>query len=433
MSYELSVPADLSAVRAALGVKPKLQLVATRCQLPTDPATDSGGTSINHDTRTVHRIGPSDVTGLRLLLANMYTSAVDEVDGPNTIAYRAALEIWLTDQGNGQTRPFTFGGNPLATIDGKTSFFQSDPIETPLLANTSFNLRQNIAITSGQTVPVGLLPIQTGMTFPTSNIELAGPERTTRAAGATAVYSTGAFTGAGTACFSPVGIIGYPTKPIPAVVIDGHSIAYGQADTGTSLTAGQSIGYCARGMMLPNGTMLPFTVVAKPGAAVYPFNVQSGRYANNVMRRRLGPLEYATDVINDDLTNDIQSGSFSLAAIQAACLKKWAYQKAFGVRITQVKVLPRTDASNNPITNFTTGSLRDQINSWIDTQVGGGLLDDVIDLNAYLEDPANHSKWLPAYLPTDGVHPLTAANIAAAAGVQAWAVRLAQSYGLPTS
>ncbi len=74
---------------------------------------------------------------------------------------------------------------------------------------------------------------------------------------------------------------------------------------------------------------------------------------------------------------------------------------------------------------FQPGGLRDQLNVWISTQVGQGLLDDYIDPNPYVEDPAKPGCWLPSVvLATDLVHPAAAGHQAAAIAVQAWARRI---------
>jgi lysophospholipase L1-like esterase len=86
-----------------------------------------------------------------------------------------------------------------------------------------------------------------------------------------------------------------------------------------------------------------------------------------------------------------------------------------------------TSASDQtPFAGFTVGGVRDQFNTWVKTQVGGGVLDAYIDVNQYVEDQANPGCWLTNgtinYPSVDGVHPTQALHILAAQAVNTWAL-----------
>src|SRR5262249_9148167 len=106
------------------------------------------------------------------------------------------------------------------------------------------------------------------------------------------------------------------------------------------------------------------------------------------------------------------------------------------LKVAQSLIMPRTTSSDSwataanqtSVSGFGVGELRDQFNAWVLTQVGGGLLDVVIDPNPYVEDQSHPSKWISNnsanYPTTDGVHPSSALHILAAQAVNSWALTI---------
>ena len=151
-------------------------------------------------------------------------------------------------------------------------------------------------------------------------------------------------------------------------------------------------------------------------------------------------LKYFTHAIIELGCNDI-SGGASLSTVQnyliAMCNEIKSYIGPYGksIHIAVMKISPRADSTNlyvdlagqTPRTPFTPGGIRDQYNTWLDTQKGV-LFEDLIDPNPYWESSPGSGLWVvngtANYPTTDGTHPRGALHIAAAQAVNTWAQTL---------
>ncbi len=425
----LLVPPGSAAARApgvvAQEAKRSLSVISGKGRFPDalgGGASDANNT--NCDVRLACRNGLAPATNIRLAFANVVAAAAIDADGPNPITVRAAIEI---AEAPGITVPVTFGGSLSATLDPKAGVVISDPVGITLAPGQLFAVRTNVTVTSGQQFPIGYV-VQAGSLV---GSEAAVSENSLRNTSASVVYNTGFFAGTAVPGYSPIAILGETAYPASSVGLFGDSILNATGDSvSVGLIRGQSAGFGARGLLLPNGGLIPHVQLSRGGQGLNGF---STALAGLDIHRRLFAANYVTDVLCHMGTNDIASGA-TFAGMQASYKKFWAHFKYRGKRVTQSLIMPRVTgtytsaAGQTPIAGFEPGGIRDQTNAWIKTQVGQGLLDDVIDTNPYVEDQANPGRWASpggvAYT-ADGVHPSNPAHIAAAQAVQAWAVKLA--------
>ena len=203
-------------------------------------------------------------------------------------------------------------------------------------------------------------------------------------------------------------LVGTPPKNVPSVVIAGDSL-----DAGSNDSAGDgngNYGPVQRGLWTAGagGLPMPSLNVACPGEKVSQAVAGShvGRFA--VMR-------FASHVISNYGTNDILAAN-SFATVSANLTAFWAVARFYGVKIYQLKIIPRTTstdgwatpANQGYQTGFAPGGVRDQVNTFITQSLAAGLIDGVVDLTPAVEDPANHGKWLTNgtadWLTNDGTH-----------------------------
>lgn len=348
---------------------------------------NSGTTLTRQETRMKIFFGPAPVRDIQLIFTNFTepTGTAPEIAGPNPITIEAALET-ITPVG---FVTVTFGGAPTYTIQ-PGGFVISDPIPLDFAANGQAWLRTGLTVTAGQSWP------RTSMFAITGESMYESTEATSQvqATGAMVARTTGVTGGGG---YIPLAITGVASKPLVSVALVGDSIMAGTVGDGSDNTNGLR-GMYARGLKLDDGSIIPYTLLARASEkAEYNVNVKG-------YRRRMA-LNYATHAIINFGTNDIAGGA-SLATTQGYLTEMWAGMKSRNIKVYQALILPRTNAGNTaPVANFTVGSIRDQLNTWIRAQVAAGVIDGLIDTNAIAESTVTPGLWANSAWTTDGTHP----------------------------
>ena len=349
-------------------------------------------------------IGTGDVTDLRYLFQNVVADGTQpETAGPNDINVSAAFE----DSGASVNIPMQFNGAVKGLITPGARML-TDSAGIDLAGMSTGFVRTGIDVAAAAHWPRTAFFVSTGL----GDYQVEGPAATTQ------VFSTGSLTvpgsgGTAAAGFLPTCILGYTQKYTPAVAIIGDSIAAGTIGD-TSDTVNASRGIIARGLWATdNSWVIPHTMMCRASERAFWLQGFNGT-------RRKSLLEYHTHAIIDYVTNDIVAGS-SAANIEAYLSNIWQACKRRGLQVWQMLCLPRTTYPGNvPAANFDSGGIRDQVNTWIVSQVGQGLLDGYIDPNPILESQTTHGTWANIGTDTaDGTHPNNVGAVKAAAAFRA--------------
>lgn len=370
---------------------------------------NSGTTYSRGEHRMKIFFGNTPSRDIQLVFTNFQsTGSAAEVVGPNAITVEAALETispsaFVTVTFNGATSVSIPAGGTVV----------SDPVPLTFAANAQAWLRTGVVVTVGQSWP------RTSMFAISGEAMYESTEATSQvqATGAMAARTTGVTAGGG---YIPIAIIGKTADPIPAVALVGDSIMAGTVGDSSSSTTGLR-GLFAKGLVLPNGTTLPFTLLAR-ASEQGAFSTGIGNY------RRRHSLDYCTHAIVNYGTNDI-AASATLVQIQGYLTEIWASLKARNLKVYQALILPRVTSSDSyatvvnqtPATGFAKNGVRDQLNAWIRLQVGT-LIDGIIDLNVVAEDQTLGNRWVANgqanSITADGIHPNIAGCLTLAPVVQ---------------
>lgn len=392
----------------------RLQLVGHRGHQATATwgAGIYGRSDIRSETRMRFRTGPYPATEVRFVFANWW-DASGETDIANPVQVDAALEgaSWL--------QPIRFNGAKGVSMPAGAGLLVSDPVSASLDADTLYYAR------AGGSVSDSSLPIPSNLAA-----NYAGDDGYVSPAPTSQVYATGALTtpsgGASAGGFGPTAIVGVPTRPHPAIAVQGDSIFNGTGDTSDGIG---NAGYGQRGLAaVPwNGGVYQFPYVALTrGGDTLAANQLGGS------DRKFGLYRYCTHLLCDLGSNDIANGA-TLSAMQANAQAIWKLAKDAGLTTAHCLITPHTTSTDSyataahqtPVSGFTVGGVRDQFNAWLKAQAGHGLLDAAIDPNPYVEDAAHPGLWITTgaanYPTADGIHPSAALHAAASAAVRAWA------------
>lgn len=421
------LPGGAGTLGGQRGLLPPLrpQLVASRCAVPT--SSWGNGASSRTDTLSENRkklfIGPSDVTDLQVAACGYYlkSDATGEHALGNDYSWTAALEL---GDGSASFKLYANGVAEMNVPDGCPAVLTDPAFGVDFAAGAAFFLRQRMAVASSAN---DLFP-SSSQSATTAESGYVAPS------GATVVYGTGAIsTVSGGASFGgalPLLVIGRPKTPHCSVIINGDSISVGNNDTVNNTTGAYA--FIARGLDNVNGFTIPYQWCGVGGDKLAE-DISANEW------RKYWSYQFATHVIFEKSTNDIAAGT-SLATLQSLAIAEWTRAKRtigpYGkpLQTMHTKVMPRTTSTDSwatagnqtPATGFGVGGVRDQFNAWLDTQVGGGLLDAVIDPNPAVEDPNNHGCWITNgsanYGTTDGIHPNNVLHVAAAAYINNWAL-----------
>lgn len=407
----------------------KPQIVTTRGTLANFawPGTEFGRTDIRFESRNVYPVGCQNVSMLQIGQPGFIISGTGETALTNDYYWESAFEI---DSPVTYNSNYVFGAN-LATILNNCPLMITDPpTGYNIAAGGYFYVRQSVSINNiNQFMPVGA-----GATVTNFG---AGDQGYLSASTTSQIQGTGSLSapsgGASANNISPALILGVPVAPMAAVIIVGDSIADG---TGDVSDGNGNEGFIQRGLWNSKtiGSNTYATPWAKQTVGGWSLFYNTVQYSPNMRTF----WRYCTHIINELGNNDPGNG-ITFSAIQTFLTNLWRAQKTvigpYGkpLGVAQCLLFPRTTstdswataANQTAVTNYGIGQVRDQVNAWILTQVGNGILDIVIDLNQYVEDPSNHGKWLTngvANHPTaDGIHPSSAFHILCAQAVNTWA------------
>lgn len=375
--------------------KGRLQIVGTRGIVPSN-STGGGATNYtNFESQLLANLGKRDVRSIALAYCNYYKST-----GENPIGNGYALNASLVGTLSGATVPvpITFGGARALNVAPGAAIVISDEIPAMLAAGSLLRVRSSATVASGELVAGGHRFRRSGEIYSESLDALDANFYITSGLSTTGVNAA---TEKG---FGPLAILGVPEEPIPAVVIWGDSIQFGQGDSHDTTTG--ALGYVERGLTNVDGNFIPWSNISRTGETL--------NNAKDQWFRQRAILPYATHAICGLGNNSIGAGT-TLATMQAEALVQWLACRRAGLKIYQANAGPRTDAGNTTVTpGFGTSETRGQWNAWLLTKVADGTIDGVIDVNSVWADPANPDKWRPEYTGSDGTHPPSVAHIAAA-------------------
>lgn len=393
-----------------------LQVVAHRGILPGAIILGSAASNITlGESRIPVVTGPERVSDLRLAFTGFYVlaGASGETDNPNDMTVRGGIEY--TAVSAAAKTPYI--GDFDIVVKAGIGHVVTEPVGYTVTANSTIYIQMSTAITSGQSFPATQLSGTNSIGY-TSSL----------AASASQVGTVGPWSGTSRTsnyAATPVAILGRPEKPFPSVAIIGDSIGDGSGESGAADDNG-NYGWVCRGLtgVGTNSRTIPYIRITKAGEAAVNFT-------NGKAQRRCALIQYVSHVISQLGTND--AAGANLAACQARLKAVWIEAKARNKKVVQCLLMPRTTstdswataANQSPVSGFEVGGVRDQLNAWIITQVGQGLLDGYIDPNPYVENQTTRGVWITTgaanYPTTDGVHPTTALHVLAAAAVRAWA------------
>ncbi len=399
------------------GKNPKLQLVAHRGILP--GAVLQGGGANNYtlgETLMLCKVGRKRVSDVRLAFAGFYvqSGANGEAVNPYDIIVRGAFQ-----QTTPSIAPRTpFNGSFDITIKKGVSHIITDPLGLNFAAGESIKVQMSTYVNSTETWPASQLSQSESVQYVSTLADSSSQVGTTSAWSGTSRASN--YTA------GPVAILGVPEEPFPSVAVLGDSIADGSGESGAGDGFG-NYGWVCRGLynVGVDNDAIPYTRLTMAGDAALT-------YYNGGGYRRLALLQYASDVINQLGSNDVVGQD--LAACKERLTFIWTAARARGKRVFQCLVMPRTTgayhsaATQKPVAGFERGGVRDQLNDWIRSQVGKGLLDDIIDPNPYVQDPDYPDRWRSSEgaLTADGVHCNTPGHLAASQASR----KYAGTYGL---
>ncbi len=413
---------------AALSRAGKPQVIGHRLIIPRSTFASSSPNTLQHESRINIRIGPVDATQIQLGYCGWFdqeSGGTGEANLTTTGTLSSALEITSPVA---LAIPARFGGSLTAPLNAGETLLLTDPIPVTLSANTSYWAQSGYKVLSaGDVIPIGERGYSTASGRVDAGFRSSGAATQVGTAGTWATPSGGSSSTDG---FGPSLIIGIPKKPTVAVMLFGDSIISGQGDVTDTFG---NIGYVARavGNMDASHNVVPYHYICRAGN-----RLSYEAYNPSYRKRRF--FQYFTHVICNLGVNDI-SNATSLATMQGLYLALWKEFKDAGLNVTQMLITVKNSSSDSWATlanqtftggnvPFQPGGIRDQVNAWILTQVGLGLLDQVVDPNPYLLDPATN-KWLvngaANYATTDGTHPTTAFHQAVATNASLpWAQRL---------
>lgn len=336
------------------------------------------------------------ISNIRLIYANDYNASGGEVYPTNDITIKSALE----NPAGTITVPVTFDGQTSKVIKpGKLAF--SDKILPADFGLAEFPANWN-------PYPRTECDIPSGGKWPWNNI--SGPARPAGTAivhcsssDVSQVNNTGAFTvpAGGTAItyagFGVVGIIGeYVDEPDIAIYLDDTSIGEGLSDTIYNGTTGG--GHIKRGIAAVG--QIPWVNCCRSGAQAVNWTTAGKRNTN---RKIL--MGFCTHMYSGNGTNDLLA--YTTAETYTALQAKYAdfRARAKGAKyILQAPIIPRTDNTNTPLTDYGVGEERDIFNAYVLAQTGKtNCHDDFVDLNSIMDNGS--AGWANTGWQTDWIHP----------------------------
>lgn len=336
------------------------------------------------------------------------------VAAPNAFTLSAAIEY------SGVSYPLTFGGNPTVSLSSAANWVDSDPV-AGLTIPSGATAYCRVELTVGSTsdvVPAGEFAYPGS--YAVEQVILGGTTSQVSATGAMTAGASGGGSLAGFANEFPYSamalVCAQPSASSKSILGIGMSITDGVvASYDTAPDAAGNVGWFAKGSYAAG---LPFTKMTR-GSNQIRWCIPA--YAGDAYT---APMDNSSHVVLDIFTNDIANGAQSLAQIQANALTMVAAARTAKAKVYIVKILPRTNSSNVPVTGFAPGGIREQFNTWLDTKVADGTIDGVIDFNPLVESGSTGTWSDYANQTYEGVHPKPAVFTAMASQFQAWCAAL---------
>lgn len=410
MSYELTVAADLAAVRRAMGAPGRELCVGTRAGI--NGAGQSNGTNLQFNTMTCHYI-PIACSRVKLVYEGFYVSqGAAEADQSPDLTIKVGFRPAGASPGKTSpnapnllvSRRVTFGGSVSGVVMGQTTGVSgsadlvSDPQPFWFPANTLITIQTYAVLASGQ--------------YWRGRAVVNGPgERNEEGVTVTDQSISGGIAGNGNWSIAPNLIVGVPDNAAArAVAIIGDSIADGTGDT-ASYTTGV-IGYIERGL----GIDVPNAKFSRGGTKLSNWGTRG--YSQLAMIGR-----YFTDAIIELGINDVGAAD-SLATMQANFEKISAPLQAMGVKVHGATLTPYTTSTDSWATTANqtvtaNEAVRVAYNDWLRTMPLN--IASVIEAADIAETSRNSGKWKVTgaanYATGDGVHPSSAMHVLMGAAV----------------
>jgi hypothetical protein len=221
--------------------------------------------------------------------------------------------------------------------------------------------------------------------------------------------------GAGTRIPMPSAILGLARQPEASrsVALIGDSLLMGYLDTPID---GHLKGFAVRG---PEYEDVRYRRVQQGGDRMAFWTAANAT-------KRIALVQPATTVFCDLGSNDLANGA-TLAQLQAAALVTWTQLGAQGAKVHQWTLLPKTTSTDSWATKanqtpvapaFAAGGTRQLFNAWLragaSTVINGNTvtfgqsghpLTGVVDISATVEDATDSNYWKTPGWTTDGAHP----------------------------
>ena len=326
-------------------------------------STMSDGVAVCMNSR-YQFVSPISAYSLAPTYVNYMNSGGGEVDGPNPITVRAAIE-WAS----GLILPLRFNGTRNAVIEpGGTA--TPDPLGITILAGQSYWVRTLVSVNAGEKWP--LLASRFGSAGITQHSEYT--DRTLSGTISDAAIFRG---------YGPVQILAHPNTPgQPTIGLPGDSIYAGSNDGDTGWPTRWLNGkFCMQNVSYSNSRLNHWGL---PSTSNW---------------RRAPLLDPCTDILFGLAVNDFITGQVTtLAGIQERFIAAWSRWLAQGKRVHLSTILPATTSSNGWTnsagqTPLSWESLRVAANDWIRTTALSLGITTVIDAADVAETSRNSGIW----------------------------------------
>ncbi|WP_165184732.1 hypothetical protein [Caulobacter soli] len=411
------MPALVGARRPALLTPQKSNLkllnIGTRGEWPT-VRIQSANTSYESFRGRVKLAIPVACKRFKTVDVGFYVN-VAEVALGNDVAAEFAIEI--------PTAPITtpqrvrYGGSTSTIIPDGAAEHTSDWIEASWFGLTEFPAGLEYWRRWDMRVPQGGWYLQ-----PTVNSSLINGEGSTFVAAATAstLLSTGATYGSGNYSHVPVMVLAEVPASTISVWGDGDSIMILSNDNFGD-GSGNGGGWFRRGLYSVNGARIPNTNAGRGSTQISHF------VASHSKRAQL--WKYTNRRVSHYGTNDFVSGARTAAAIFAdhVAMAREYKLSVPGGKNTISAILPRANTSDagatvagqtfpGVLSVFAAGGIgRDPLNALLQGAVGGGWIDEFMDLSPAIADATFPDRWKAPGYTIDAIHP-SAGTASAAMG-----------------
>jgi hypothetical protein len=350
-----------------------------------------------YNCRRRSRVNQGSLVNPVLFFPSFTVKSTGYVAAPNSFTISCAIEV------GGTSTQVTFnGGSTTQVISSAQNWWASDPVAgLTIPSGTSIFFRTEV-ITALTTDLIPALE-QDDVTHAVEQVVMGGTNSQILATGAMTAAASGGGTvsGSGAGNLYPYGPLfaagAQPAASSKSVMAVGMSIIDGVVTSfDTTTDAGGNAGWFAKGCYAAG---VPFTKLTR-GSNQMRWSVPS--FAGDAYTL---PMTRHSHVLLDNFTNDLATGGRTLAQLQADALTMITAARSAGAKVIMVKILPRTNGSNVPVTGFAPGGIRDQFNAWLGTKLADATIDYLIDFNPLMESGST-GTWANFATDTyEGIHP----------------------------